>query len=298
MPCKTLKNDSPRPRIRIPRKTTYPSYLYRRGQFFYFRYILPERYRKQGKTELRLSLQTPYLRVAKELAQRLRQALNQMIGMLMDYETLRLRLNGLLRAILEQDTRDFSERPSVTIPGIGTISYGEYYNRCSNIDYFNLQTEKGLLAAAQNVIPMLLRQGLIRQEDIRTPQHILLITKEYLRMEITRNRILKCREDGDFMTERGAFAENYIPFPPSQNDFSVPASQPQSIEPRYPVKGEWINTESHTFRVIPQNRRVTLDRKRLAEELNTLLGEQNAQTLMAKCEKQGEPFERLHAVEV
>ena len=64
------------------------------------------------------------------------------------------------------------------------------------------------------------------------------------------------------------------------------------------VKGEWINTESHTFQVIPQNRRVTLDRKRLAEELNTLLGEQNAQTLMAKCEKQGEPFERPYAVEV
>ena len=270
---KTLKNDSPRPRIRIPRKTTYPSYLYRRGQFFYFRYVLPERYRKQGKTELRLSLQTPYLRVAKELAQRLRQALNQ-------------------------DTRDFSERPSVTIPGIGTISYGEYYNRCSNIDYFNLRSEKGLLAAAQNVIPMLLQYGLIRQEDIKTKDDILLITKEYLRMEITRNRILKCRENGDFMTERGAFAENYIPFPPSQNDFSVPASQPQSIEPRYPVKGEWINTESHTFQVIPQNRRVTLDRKRLAEELNTLLGEQNAQTLMAKCEKQGEPFERPYAVEV
>lgn len=209
-----------------------------------------------------------------------------------------LRKNGLLRAILEQDTRDFSERPSVTIPGIGTISYGEYYNRCSNIDYFNLRSEKGLLAAAQNVIPMLLQYGLIRQEDIKTKDDILLITKEYLRMEITRNRILKCREDGDFMIERGAFAENYIPFPPSQNDFSVPASQPQSIEPRYPVKGEWINTESHTFRVIPQNRRVTLDRKRLAEELNTLLGEQNAQTLMAKCEKQGEPFERLYAVEV
>ena len=64
------------------------------------------------------------------------------------------------------------------------------------------------------------------------------------------------------------------------------------------VKEEWINTGNHTFRVIPQNGRVTLDRKRLAEELNTLLGGQNAQTLMAKCEKQGEPFERLHTVEV
>lgn len=62
------------------------------------------------------------------------------------------------------------------------------------------------------------------------------------------------------------------------------------------VKGEWINTGNHTFRVIPQNGRVTLDRKRLNEELETLLGEQEAQTLMARCEKQGDPFERLYAI--
>ena len=64
------------------------------------------------------------------------------------------------------------------------------------------------------------------------------------------------------------------------------------------VRGEWINTGNHTFRVIPQNGRITLDRKRLHEELETLLGEQDAQMFMAKCEKQGEPFERLYAVEV
>ena len=64
------------------------------------------------------------------------------------------------------------------------------------------------------------------------------------------------------------------------------------------VRGEWINTGNHTFRVIPQNGRVTLDRKRLHEELKTLLGEQDAQMFMAKCEKQGEPFESLYAVEV
>ena len=62
------------------------------------------------------------------------------------------------------------------------------------------------------------------------------------------------------------------------------------------VKGEWINTGNHTFRVIPQNGRVTLDRKRLNEELETLLGEQEAQTFMARCEKQGDPFERLYAI--
>ena len=62
------------------------------------------------------------------------------------------------------------------------------------------------------------------------------------------------------------------------------------------VRGEWINTGNHTFRVIPQNGRVTLDRKRLNEELETLLGEQDARTLLARCEKQGDPFERLYAL--
>ena len=62
------------------------------------------------------------------------------------------------------------------------------------------------------------------------------------------------------------------------------------------VRGEWINTGKHTFRVIPQNGRVTVDRKCLAEELKTLLGEQDIQTLMVRCEKRGEPFERLYVV--
>ena len=62
------------------------------------------------------------------------------------------------------------------------------------------------------------------------------------------------------------------------------------------VKGEWINTGNHTFRVIPQNGRVTLDRKRLNEELEILLGGQEAQMLIARCEKRGDPFERLYAV--
>ena len=90
----------------------------------------------------------------------------------MDYEALRLRLNGLLRAILEQDTRDFSERPSLTILGIATLPYGEYCNHNSNIDHFNLQTEKGLSAVTPNVISLLLRQRLIRQEHIMPAQYI------------------------------------------------------------------------------------------------------------------------------
>lgn len=82
MLCKTLKKGSLRLRIRMPRKTTYPSYLYRRGQLFSFRYVIPERYRKQGKTELRLSPPNAIPQWAKKLAQRLLRAPTQMVGML------------------------------------------------------------------------------------------------------------------------------------------------------------------------------------------------------------------------
>ena len=57
----------------------------------------------------------------------------------------------------------FSERPSLTILGIATLPYGEYCNHSSNIDHLNLQTEKGLSAGTTNVISLLLRQRLIRQ---------------------------------------------------------------------------------------------------------------------------------------
>ena len=43
-------------------------------------------------------------------------------------------------------------------------------------------------------------------------------------------------------------------------------------------------------------RGVCLDGGWLNEELETLLGEQDARTLLARCEKQGEPFERLYAL--
>ena len=56
------------------------------------------------------------------------------------------------------------------------------------------------------------------------------------------------------------------------------------------VKGEWINTGNHTFRVIPQNGRVTLARKRLAEDLNTLLGGQKAQTLRRSAKNRVNPL--------
>lgn len=53
-----------------------PSYLYRKGNIYYFRYVIPQRMRDSlGGTEIRLSLRTAYVREAKSLADRLYDAL-------------------------------------------------------------------------------------------------------------------------------------------------------------------------------------------------------------------------------
>ena len=52
--------------------THVPSYLYRKGNIYYFRYALPKRLREAlGGTEIRLSLRTAYMRQAKKLADKL-----------------------------------------------------------------------------------------------------------------------------------------------------------------------------------------------------------------------------------
>ena len=49
-----------------------PSYLYRKRNIYYFRYVLPKHMRKSlGGTEIRLSLRTAYIREAKRLANKL-----------------------------------------------------------------------------------------------------------------------------------------------------------------------------------------------------------------------------------
>lgn len=212
-------------------RAVFPAYLYQRNTLFYFRCTLPASYQKRcGKTEIRLSLHTAYLRVAKQLAQQLRHSLHQLLEADVDYNTLRLRLNGLLRAMLEHDAKDLTEYPPVDIPGIGRISRAEYYSRTSNIHKIQMMSTKGLSTSAQQLIPYLLQLGIIHEQDISTPEDILLITKEFLKMEVNLNRINKCRENGDFLTEQTAFSADYIPveqWTQKQSD-PEPISEPHS----------------------------------------------------------------------
>lgn len=67
-----------------------PSYLYRKGNIYYFRYVIPQRMRDLlGGTEIRLSLRTAYVREAKSLADRL-------------YDALRIDLQGQLMLTLQE----------------------------------------------------------------------------------------------------------------------------------------------------------------------------------------------------
>ena len=59
------------------------------------------------------------------------------------------------------------------------------------------------------------------------------------------------------------------------------------------VGGSWINAGSHRFRVSAQNGRRTLNKEQLRLELATVLGEDDADEIIAKCESEGKPFDRL-----
>jgi len=59
------------------------------------------------------------------------------------------------------------------------------------------------------------------------------------------------------------------------------------------VSGSWINAGQHRFRVSAQNGRRTLNKEQLRLELMAVLGEGKADEIIAKCESEGKPFDRL-----
>jgi hypothetical protein len=59
------------------------------------------------------------------------------------------------------------------------------------------------------------------------------------------------------------------------------------------VGGSWINAGMHRFRVSTQNGRRPLHTEQLLLELSAVLGEEEANALIARCESEGKPFDRL-----
>lgn len=64
------------------------------------------------------------------------------------------------------------------------------------------------------------------------------------------------------------------------------------------MKGDWINADTHRFRVTPQAGRRTLDRSSLQEELEEIfrfegVDDIDVEALLTRCEREGKPFQLL-----
>ncbi len=60
------------------------------------------------------------------------------------------------------------------------------------------------------------------------------------------------------------------------------------------VNGQWLDVGDYKFRCTEVEGRTTLDRKELEQELIQQLGESETQELLARCSKQGSPYQRLY----
>ncbi|WP_418447482.1 DUF6538 domain-containing protein, partial [Bilophila wadsworthia] len=146
---------------------SFPAYLYRRGDIFYFRLRIPTG--KQGKdvpSELRISLRTSYVRKANSLARHIYSELQALLQRGVDYQTIRKRLNGLLRVLLEKNNRQ-PDSPIVDVSGIDEISHEEYSLRLfQNTHQLLLKSKKNLEWNINKIIPLLIYSGLFTEKEL------------------------------------------------------------------------------------------------------------------------------------
>ncbi len=199
-------------------KRTSPSYLYLKGNLFYFRYAFPKIYRDRlGHAEIRMSLETGYVREARVRAVSMCSRLRILLGSgVMDYQELRQqlkewllqllakddkkpvsqreireRINGYLRVLLENDDRNIHPRPRVVGPDIELTS-GQA-SLCHADILTNIVNEpKSLADISIDTIPELVAENIFRPDEI-SKDNVLQITKEYLKAQITNHRIQEAR---------------------------------------------------------------------------------------------------------
>lgn len=215
-----------------------PAYLYLKGNLYYFRYAFPKAYRDLlGRAEIRISLQTGYVREARHRASGLYALLLNLVGGgLLDYQELRMqlkqwlirlldepnkksisqqdireRLNGYLRVLLEQDDYNVQPREGVHGPGIDLTS-GQLAACNANIMRYWVDSPESLAGVAVDCIPVLVREGVFKPEEI-TADNFLQIAKSYLKMQVTNKRVLQARENGDYLVEEAVFSAPYKPYP-------------------------------------------------------------------------------------
>jgi integrase len=226
-----------------------PSYLYLKGNLFYFRYVFPKVHRDRlGHAEIRMSLETGYVREARARAVSLYSTLYVLLERgVMDYQELRQQLKGLLisilegknknpisqseirerlnwhlRELLEQDDRNINPRPCIKIPG-AELTSGQTSACHANILINLMDNPESLANIAIDAIPRLLSDGIFQPEEI-TKENVLQIVKSYLKIQITNHKIHEARARGDYLSEQAVFA---APYKPRENE--VAAQSPNVI---------------------------------------------------------------------
>lgn len=174
----------------------YGEHLYLKGNIYYFRYTLSVSHQTgTQRKELRISLGTGLKRDAKRYATRLHSALLEILhgSQHVDYNEIRMRMNGLLRALLDQDDMNLSPREGLQFSNLNVDLNPAGLRQClSNIIHMQMNNIDSVSQAGRQCIPHLLEINAFDSDEI-TPDNILFITKEYLKIQATYQDIVAKR---------------------------------------------------------------------------------------------------------
>jgi len=194
-------------------KKSPPAYLYLKRSIYYFRYALPKESRLHwGRSELRLSLRTSYLRTARFRARMLLAEVEKTFleDTMLEYREIRRRMNILLQRMLAQDHADLSEKKALTI-GDTTIPYDQLRaSQAAMLLCWN--SEKALEKLAPTCLVDLFKSGAFTWEEL-SEENYLQIVKAYNEMQITMHRIEVARLRGDFLLEEEIVGRDYGKLP-------------------------------------------------------------------------------------
>lgn len=194
-------------------KKSPPAYLCLKRSIYYFRYALPKESRLHwGRSELRLSLRTSYLRTARFRARMLLAEVEKTFleDTMLEYREIRRRMNILLQRMLAQDHADLSEKKALTI-GDTTIPHDQLRaSQAAMLLCWN--SEKALEKLAPNCLIDLFKSGAFTWEEL-SEENYLQIVKAYNEMQITMHRIEVARLRGDFLLEEEIVGRDYGKLP-------------------------------------------------------------------------------------
>ncbi len=233
-----------------------PSYLYRKGNIFYFRYAFSTQERQYfQRAEIRISLRTGFLHDARKKARQLRASLEELMGKnleelnfaaakehlasklkkLMDscpekkpptIATIRQRMDQLRQRMLESaDSTLYKPQRGIAVDNstIVPLAPDDTLEQSFQLFQKGMTNSPNSLVRAHypGVVIELLHEKIFSPEEL-TPESILQILNEYQKMQISLNRILLAREKGDYGYER-AFqvdvnqAVESVPLPKSKS---------------------------------------------------------------------------------